>query len=231
MRSTSPALHPRVLLLTGALLLSLSAAVPALEIEDTSVKVSGPELVVDVVIDSLFGDEVVERLHKGMPATLILTVDLWRDRSNWFDHLVATSTTTFRMRYDIWSGRYEIQRNEGDLRVIEGLDTLRLLLQRRLRVPVADVTRLHSEHRYYAAVSAYLRPLTLDDIEDVEQYLGRGARSGPSLGSVIRLPDALIGLLFAVSGFEDEVATDRTAVFRVPERLRQRAAEIENREK
>jgi hypothetical protein len=206
----------------GALLLAWCTPLYALVVEDATVKVSGSYLVVDVSIDSLFSDEVAERLRKGMPATLVITVDLWRDRSKWFDHMVATRTATYRMRYDIWSDRYEIQRDEGDVRIISNLDSLSLYLERPQRIAVTDGMSLNPEHKYYAALSAYLRPLTLEDIEDVEKYLGRSTRGGPSLGSVVRLPDALMGFLFAVSGFEDEVATHRTGVFRVPESVRWR---------
>lgn len=220
----------RSVFLTAALLLCVSAKLAALEIEDTSIKVSGPELVVDVSIDSLFSDDVVERLNKGMPATLVITADLWRDRSKWFDHMVATGSATYRMRYDVWSDRYEIQRDDGDVRTIGSLDSLTRFLGQVQRITVTDAARLNPEHRYYAVLSAYLRPLTLEDIEDVEKYLGRSTRGGPSLGSVVKLPNALMGFLFAVSGLEDEVATDRTGVFRVPEEVRRRAEQLRARE-
>jgi hypothetical protein len=213
------------ILFACALLLASAPAAFALEIEDTAVRISGDYLVVYVSVESLFSEEVAERLEKGMPATLEITADLWRDRSNWFDHMVATRTAIYRMRYDVWSDHYEIQRDESDVHTLSTIDTLTMLLERPQRVTVTEAARLNPEHRYYVALNVYLKPLTLEDVEDVEKYLGRTTRETPSLGSVAKLPTALVSLMMAVSGFEDEAASAKTRLFRVPESVRNAKAE------
>jgi hypothetical protein len=220
---------PRGILLAGVLLVATATATPALEIQDAELKISGGHLVVDVSIANLFRDEVGNRLRQGMPATLVLTTDLWRDRSRWFDHMVATRTATYRVRYNVWSDQFELRRDEEDVQSLGNLDSLVLFFARPQRVMITEAARLNPDHRYYAALTAYLRPLTLKDLEDVEKYLGRSTGESPSLGSVAKLPSALVSFLIAVSGFEDEAATHRTRVFRVPESVSRPQEEPDSR--
>ena len=59
--------------------------------------------------------EADSTVGEGIPATLILVVDLWRDRSGWWDALVHTEVYTYRYRRDLWWGTYEVVKPDGTL--------------------------------------------------------------------------------------------------------------------
>jgi hypothetical protein len=79
-------------LLPLALLLAapLAAADPA--IENLSASAAGPRISVKFNLRDAFNDEqVVKSLQSGLPTGFTYTVELFRDRPNWFDEGIARS--------------------------------------------------------------------------------------------------------------------------------------------
>ncbi len=196
-----------------------------LDIRQARVVMAGDSLAVEVSLGGLWSPRVEESLERGMPATILVTADLWRDRAAWFDRLEATRSVIFRVRYDAWRGDYAFRRGVEPVQHADSLSRLAAALSRPVRLAVAGARSLKGGRRYYVVVTASLRPVTPEGVREVERVLssqlrGPGASGAAGSGSVsiARLPSSLLSVLAALSGLGDEIAVHRTPVFVVPER-------------
>jgi hypothetical protein len=222
-------------LVAAALCLGSVAGAPAadepspprgLDVRSARVFMIGDTLAVSLSLGGFFSSRVGGSLERGMPATLLVTVDLWRDRTGWFDRLEATRSTLCRVRYDAWRGDYDLRRGAEAVQHADSLGEVAALLARPLRLPVAESRSLLPGHRYYLVVTASLRPLTPEGVREVEQFLssqlrssGGSAANGSGSVSIGRLPSSLLSALAALSGLGDEIAVHRTPPFVLPARL------------
>ncbi len=179
------------------------------------------QLWVELQLDQPIEPRVAKSLARGMPATLTLHAELWRRRNGWFDRMERSVDATFRMRYDTWSSTWRLDRPGGATIVVGTLDSLQNVLARTLALPVARLDRVPAEATCYVVVSAALRPLDVDDAEEVEGWLSgevREKRSG-GLGVVTGLPRSLFDAARNFAGFGDErtrLISDQFEISRLP---------------
>jgi hypothetical protein len=161
---------------------------------------------VEVRLEQPIEPRVANSLGRGMPATLTLHAELWRRRSAWFDRMERAVDVTFRMRYDVWSDDWRLDRPGAPTLVLGTLDSLQLALERTLVLPVAPLGRIPSETSCYVVVSAALRPLNVDDVEEVEGWLSGEVREKKrsGLGVLTALPRSLFEAARNFAGFGDE---------------------------
>jgi hypothetical protein len=207
----------------GAWAADAGSAPRGLDIRSARVFLVGDTLSVGVKLGGFFSDRVGGSLERGMPATLLVTADLWRDRAGWFDRLEATRSVLWRVRYDAWRGDYDLRRGAEPVLHADSLGAVAALLSRPLRLPVARARDLPPGHRYYVVVTASLRPLTPEGVREVEQFLSTQLRSSGGAGaggsgsvSIGRLPSSLLSALAALSGLGDEMVVHRTPAFVLP---------------
>ena len=190
---------------------------PARAVEVSDVRVTRVEDHVTVTLHTghVLSPRVRESLERGMPATVRLTVDVWRVRPGWFDQRVGSQRGEVRIARNAWSDEYQMRRLAGPLLTLLDLDETERELARPMRVRVLPVAELRPDARYYAIVRVEVKPLTVEDIEEVERWLsGEAKRAGkPGPGSIARLPTYMIGLLANLSGLGDETAQVRTGTF------------------
>jgi hypothetical protein len=162
----------------------------------------------DVRVAELFEGRVAESLGRGMPATLQMRAELWRRRAAWFDRVERTFEGSVRVRYDVARKTYRVERANAAPRVYETLDSVRAALARSIALPVARVEHLREDARYYVVVTATLRPLSVEDVEEVEGWLSGEVQSGrrSSFGFITALPRAVFDAVRNFSGFGDEQA-------------------------
>lgn len=210
----------RSLLPIPALLLVAAATfapAPAHAVELADVRVTRLEDRVAVALRPVrvLSPRVRESLERGMPATVRLRVELWRERAGWFDQLVGSESAETRVGRNAWSDDYQLVRRGGPAQTLLDLDEIEAELDRPTRVRLAPVLELAPGERYYAIVRIEVKPLTVEDIEEVERWLsGEAKRAGkPGPGSIARLPTYIIGILANLSGLGDETATHRTGLF------------------
>jgi hypothetical protein len=129
-----------------------------------------------------------ERLGEGIPATLILVVDLWKERDGWWNSLVRSQVLVYRFRVDAWTGVVELLDQVGTPRDFE------------------------KERAYYVNVKALLRPMKLEDLEEIDAWLSGRVTCGGK-GGVLGVPKAVARVLFGASGLGDKNATGRSGVF------------------
>jgi hypothetical protein len=166
-------------------------------------------------LSDAFSERIEQTLDRGMPATVSVTVDVWEDRPGWFDRLVAEQTVAWRASRNVWSDDFALQRGTDPEQTLPDVEAVEAEIGRPLRVRVTPVAGLSPNARYYILVSVDVKPLTVEDLRRVEDWLsGEAKRTGkPGPGSLARLPRYLVGVLANLSGLGDETARWRSESF------------------
>ena len=172
----------------------------------------------DLHLQDLFPARVEESLGRGMPATLQFHAELWRRRTAWFDRMEGSFDAELRMRYDVWTKQYIVERRGAPPDTYDGLDSLRAALLKPIAVRVAGTQRLQPDVRYYVVVTATLRPLNVEDVEEVEGWLSGEAqtKAHSGFGVITELPRSLFDTVRNVAGFGDIRARATSRDFELP---------------
>lgn len=208
----------RRLLPALAALAALATAAPraaAIGLELSAPREAQGYVWVDARLDHLFDARVSESLSRGMPATLVLDAELWRRRTAWFDRLENSFGASVRVRYDVWTESFLVERTGLPALSIPTLDSLQVVLSRPLALPVARVGQLQVRQRYYVSVAATLKPLSVEDVREVEGWLSGEVedkrRSG--FGVITALPQSVFDAVRNFSGFGDQRVRTQTGDF------------------
>jgi hypothetical protein len=175
---------------------------------------------VDVHLSELFDDRIEESISRGMPATLQLHAELWHRRTGWFDRLEDAVDAEIRVRYEVWNRSFRLERRGAPPGSYGTIDSLTLALSRPLALPVA---RLRPESRGgvdFVVVTATVRPLSVEDVAEVESWLSGEVESKRSsgFGLVTQVPRALFDAVRNFAGFGDDRGRAISSDFRVPRR-------------
>jgi hypothetical protein len=200
---------------------STASAAPrtTIEVREARAVENGDLMSAEVQLGGLFSDRVTETLERALPASLMVTVDVWRDRAGWFDQLVESRSLLYRIRYDAWGEDFDVARGVEEANHVGSLTDVADSLMRPLVVPLLPKEKLTTGHRYYLVVTASLKPLTPEGLREVEDFLshqghnGRGHPGPFPSGSLAHLPHSFFSVLTTLSGFGDEISTKRTPEF------------------
>lgn len=167
---------------------------------------AGNQLWVELRLDEPIEPRVAKSLGRGMPATLTLHAELWRRRNGWFDRMERAVDASFRLRYDIWSDTWRLDRPGGGMLEVRTLDSLQIALERTLVMPVASLEQVPSQVPCYVVVSAALQPLSVKDFEETEVWMWGEVREkqGSPFGFLTGLPHSLFEAARNFAGFGDE---------------------------
>ncbi len=203
--------------LLSMLVLSLIAAGRALALDVTleRPRENGGYVWADLRLDDLFPPRVEQSLARGMPATLLLHAELWRRRSAWFDRLENTYESPLKIRYDVWTEQYLMERAGAPTIALASLDSVRAVLSRPLALPVGRVGQLDTNARYYLAVSVTLKPLTVEDLEEGEGWLSGevATKRHSGFGIITGVPGAVFDAVRNFAGFGDQRARAQSPDF------------------
>ena len=161
---------------------------------------------VELRLDNPIEPRVARSLGRGMPATLTLHAELWRRRNGWFDRMERAVDATFRLHYEDWNQSWRLERPGSPPLTVHSLDSLQTALERTLALPVASLSRIPDAAACYVVVSASLRPLNVEDVEEVEGWLSGEVREkrGSGFGILTGLPRSLFEAARNFAGFGDE---------------------------
>jgi hypothetical protein len=191
-----------------ALALLLATVAVALDIEVLATREQGGHLWTDVRLAKPFAPRVAESLSRGMPATLRLQTDLWRRRRGWFDRLESSFEAEMRIRYDVWSRTYLLERRGAPAMSVSTIDSVEVALSRPIALRVGRMDALDERGRYYVVVTATLKPLSIEDVEEIEGWLSGEVRTsaGKGFGVITELPRSLFDAVRNFVGFGDQTA-------------------------
>lgn len=194
------------MLLRVATLLTLGpVAAEALEVRVEVPRERGGYVYCDVRVREPFEPRVRESLARGMPATLSVRAELWRRRRGWFDRLESNYEAAVRIRYEVWGEQFRLERAGASPELVPTLDAADKLLSRPWSLPVGRIGSLQPEGSYYIVVSAVLKPLSVEDVKEVEGWLSGEVETQrrAGLGVVTELPRALFDAVRNFAGFGD----------------------------
>jgi len=166
----------------------------------------------------------LEAIQSGLPTTLHYTVEVWRQRSGWWDRLERTQERRFRLFRDVLSGVYWVVTDEES----QSFASLEALLESvtRFRQATSPLPLpfpspdLPGDKQYYLVVSANLAPLSIEDLNELDEWLKgtiRGGNPDSDTGVISGLSRTMGGLLLSLTGFGDRTLRSRSPRFRPEE--------------
>ena len=188
--------------------LSGPARVFALEVAMESPRERDGFVLVEARPTQVFAPRIVESLARGMPATLQIHAELWRQRRGWFDRLEHSVDASVRIRYEVWNDTYLLERIGAEPIAVGSVDSVAGVLERPWVLAVGRVGQLVPKGNYYVVLSATLRPLTVEDLAEVEGWLSGevGSRRHSGFGVVTEIPRSIFDAVRNVAGFGDQKA-------------------------
>jgi hypothetical protein len=198
----------------------LTAATAAADDDSIAVRVdrveaAGTDLVVDLAVDHLIDSSTEGALERGIPITLVYEIELWRERPAWFDRLESAHRLAFKLQFDVWDEVYVVRDSEGRNAVYRDLDGARSAMQQRESVSIAPLKVLKDDRSYYLMVEVALKPLTVEDVDELEGWLSGELKSGRKRGiGILGLPKGVFDLVMSLTGFGDRNDSLRTPEFR-----------------
>jgi hypothetical protein len=162
---------------------------------------------------NLFSPRIVESLDRGLPATLEYELQLWKKRSAWFDKLVAVNRLSYRVVFDPWEEGFRIVTKAGSSQAVFDIEHIEQSLCFNVTARIADLAFVDPTGTYYVAIKATMRPLSPEDIDEVETWLSDGSEN--KRGGVRAIPGYLFDLIVGLSGLGDQAVTGRSGFFSV----------------
>ena len=223
MPPTLPAAAPRSVRVAAWLALWMAVGLPgpgrvfALEVVMESPRERNGFVLVEARPTQVFDARITESLARGMPATLQIHAELWRQRRGWFDRLEHSVDVSVRIRYEVWSDTYLLERIGAAPIAVGSADSVAGVLERPWVLAVGRVGQLVPKGHYYVVLSATLRPLTVEDLAEVEGWLSGevGSRRHGGFGVVTEIPRTLFDTVRNVAGFGDQHARTVSGEFRL----------------
>jgi len=165
-------------------------------------------------VENPWTPRLTETLLRGMPATVTYEVGVWKRRTFWFDKLVLAIKSEHRVLYDPWDRAFRVRSGtrRGKSRIVPTLDSLTTYLFSERRLPLTAAAALDPGARYYVSVRVTIRPLTAEDLDEVEDWLSGEVKNPerPERG----MPGYLLGIAVNISGLGDRTAIAKSEWFR-----------------
>jgi hypothetical protein len=205
--------------LAAALLLLAGGTAAADDDEPIAVRVeriaaAEDDLIIDLAVDHLIDPSTERVIERGIPVTLVYEIEVWRERSAWFDRLESAHHLAYKLQLDVWDEVYKIRNSEGGERAFADLAAAQTAIERQESVPIAPLESLKDDEAYYLTIEVALKPLTVEDVDELEGWLSGEVKSGRRRGiGILGLPKALFGLVMSVTGFGDRNDAIRTPSF------------------
>lgn len=204
----------RAALILGWLLVAASARANDLGLIVGPVEQDRGAISVSYVVERPWTPRLTETLLRGMPATVTYEVGIWKRRALWFDKLVLALKSESRVVYSPWERSFRMRSGarRGKPALVPSLDSLETLLFSERHLPLAAVGSLEPGASYYVSVRVTIRPLSPEDLDEVEDWLTGEVKNpaGPERG----VPGYLVGIAVNLSGLGDRTALARSEPFR-----------------
>jgi hypothetical protein len=108
----------------------------------------------------------------------------------------------------VWRDQFHIDRVGATSLHVSTIDSVEVVLGRPWSIPVGRVGQLQPRGRYYVVVFATLKPLSVEDVAEVEGWLSGEVedKRRAGLGVITELPRSLFDAVRNFAGFGDRRA-------------------------
>jgi hypothetical protein len=205
-----------------AALCAISSASPAAAEDDGGLRlrilnlaVNSDFLSFDLSLEGAFDESKEDALHKGFATYLTYTVELWRERGLWFDKLELTRSLTMKVTYDLWAESYIVQSRRDRVARFDTLEEVNSATARLKGLKLVEAERIKPDEQYYIAARAHLRPLTIEELGELEDWLGGDVPSGGTGDGILSIPGYLVRMLLGTTGVTDRSVLAKSDVFTI----------------
>lgn len=188
-----------------------------------SVTVNSERLCLDFHADDLLDEKVVEGLQRGLTSTIEYQIELWEKRGKLINHLVGQRSIRMKVFYDPWEHKYVIMSAE-EKRLTSSLETVRQRCSTIENFELLPIDQLNHKHRYYVEVKMILRPLSLENYQEIKHWLSGKAKEfklndlDDTQKQEQQFKRSLFRLFLSLTGFGDRVISGRSPYFVVEDR-------------
>ena len=170
-------------------------------------------------VEAPFTPRLEETLQQGMPATIAYEVGVWKRRTFWFDKSIVALRREHKVAYVPWANAFRVRSGFGvgvRSRSVVSLDSLKTWLFEERRLAVVPAAALDSSGTYYVTVRVTIRPVSEEDLGELEEWLaGDAPKPAPTTRG---LPRSLLGFAAGLSGLGERGALVKSERF-MPSRL------------
>ncbi len=131
------------------------------------------ELFCSVSVTDVLDQQARATIEQGGTSALDYTVELYRQRSGWFDALVTSRTLPFRISFDAFERKYRLL--SDDIRIkSEDFQTVADQCTRLAGVSLGllEELGLEPDGRYYIVVRGRYQPVATETLEELRSWLG-----------------------------------------------------------
>ena len=112
---------------------------------------------VDARIDFAFSEDNLEAMHNGVALTVIVDVEVRRERGRWWNETLVAREIRYRIETNVLTGRYRIRSlDDGSARNYRSLEEMTRALGHVESIPIIARERLSADTRFAARIRARL---------------------------------------------------------------------------
>ncbi len=103
----------------------------------------------DAAFDLVFSEKLLEALHNGVPLTILVEIEVSRERSYWVSESIAEIEQRFQISYNPITGRYLFHNLNSDAQFqLPNFEAARVVLSHLGNFPLLDISLLEPEQKY-----------------------------------------------------------------------------------
>ena len=127
------------------------------QVEHASLRSAGEGYVADARIDFAFSEDNLEAMRNGVALTVIVDIEVRRERGQWWDETLAVREIRYRIETNVLTGRYQFRNlDDGSARNYRSLEEMLETLGHLQSVPIVARERLSDDSPYTARIRARL---------------------------------------------------------------------------
>ena len=173
-------------------------------------------LIFDLFLEGAFNEDQEKTLLEGFPTHITYTVELWRDRGLWFDRLELSRTLSIKVTYDLWAERFVVKLRNDNLSKFQTIEDVAEATCMLPELKLISSDELDPSKKYYVSVNVRLRPLTIEELGELEDWLSGERRSAEGRGGgVLSIPKYFVKMLLGSAGVTERSALTRSETFSI----------------
>jgi hypothetical protein len=146
------------------------------------------------IADSL-PTELIGYIDKGVPIQFEYRLELWRERSGWFDKLLDASEMSLKIRFDPWEKQYSVVQITEDLTIENTLRSQREALELLTAFGPEALSFDDTAGSFYLVGQLSIKTMSFSNYKEVESWL-KGGVSDVKKPRLDQAPDKLGEFVF-----------------------------------